>query len=70
VVKEQGGANDLLDRLKKDPAFAKLDLAAATDAKKFIGRAPEQVDQFLADVVEPIRKRYAKQLSQTADVKV
>jgi adenylosuccinate lyase len=70
TVKEQGGANDLLDRLKADSAFAKVDIAAALDAKKFVGRAPQQVDEFIADIVEPIRKRYKDKLTQSAEVRV
>jgi adenylosuccinate lyase len=58
-VKEHGGANDLLDRLKADAAFASVDLGRALDARRFVGRAPEQVDAFIANVVEPIRQRYA-----------
>lgn len=60
VVKEHGGRNDLMERLAHDPAFAKVDLAAALDPAKFVGRAPEQVDEFLAEVVEPIRARYTE----------
>lgn len=70
VVKEQGGANDLIERLSSDPAFAKVDFASALDAQKFVGRAPQQVDEFLAEVAEPIRARYCNQLPQQADVKV
>jgi adenylosuccinate lyase len=58
VVKEQGGANDLLDRLRSDPAFSAVDLGAVLDPAQFIGRAPEQVDEFLAQVVAPIRAKY------------
>jgi adenylosuccinate lyase len=58
VVKQQGGENDLLDRLRKDKAFAKVDLAAAIDPATLTGRSAQQVDEFLAEVVEPIRKRY------------
>src|SRR5213078_1384916 len=54
-VKMHGKANDLIDRLKSDPAFAKVNLASVLDPKKFIGRAPEQTDAFVKDVVEPIR---------------
>jgi adenylosuccinate lyase len=70
TVKEQGGANDLLDRLKADSAFAKVDMTAALDAKKFVGRAPQQVDEFMAEIVEPIRQRYANKLAQPAEVRV
>jgi len=57
-VKEHGRANDLLDRLKRDPAFASVDLSKALDARRFVGRAPEQVDRFIANIIEPIRQRY------------
>ena len=70
VVKEQGGPNDLLDRLKADPAFAKTDLAAALDPRAYVGRAPEQVAEFIAEVVAPIRQRYPQSASADAEVKV
>lgn len=50
-VKEDGADNDLLERLKQDPLFAKVDIDRLVDPKAFIGRAPEQVREFLdADV--------------------
>ena len=58
VVKEQGGENDLLARLKKDPAFANVDVEAAIDPLKLTGRSAQQVDDFLAEIVAPIRERY------------
>jgi adenylosuccinate lyase len=70
VVKEQGGKNDLLDRLEQDAAFAGVDFRAALDPARFVGRAPEQVDDFLAEVVAPIRARYAAVLKGEAEVKV
>jgi len=70
VVKQQGGRNDLLERIAADPAFAGIDVAAATDPRLFIGRAPQQVDEFLAEVVEPIRARYSDSLATTAEIKV
>jgi len=70
VVKEQGGTNDLIERLKSDPAFAKVDFATALDARKFVGRAPQQVSEFLTGIVEPIRALYRDKLHQTSDVSV
>jgi adenylosuccinate lyase len=67
VVKQQGLPNDLMARLKTDPSFAKVDLTSALDAKRFVGRAPEQVDAFITDVIQPIRQRYAADLDQSAD---
>ncbi|HEX3725889.1 MAG TPA: adenylosuccinate lyase [Pirellulales bacterium] len=58
VVKEQGAANDLLARLASDPAFAGLDWKAMLDPAGFVGRAPQQVDEFLSQVVAPLRARY------------
>jgi adenylosuccinate lyase len=70
VVKEEGGRNDLIARLKGDAAFAGLDLASVLDPQAYIGRAPEQVDEFIAEVVEPLRHRYAGQAAREAEVKV
>jgi len=58
VVKNEGGKNDLLERLAADEAFAAVDLASALEPRQFVGRAPEQVDEFIAHVVEPIRAKY------------
>lgn len=58
-VKQEGLDNDLLARLREDVAFANVDLDAALDPSAFVGRAPQQVDEFIADCVEPIRQRYA-----------
>jgi adenylosuccinate lyase len=61
VVKQQGGANDLIERLRQDEAFSSVDIQAAIDPKSLIGRSPQQVDEFLAEVVAPIRTRYGNQ---------
>lgn len=61
-VKEHGRENDLLTRLADDPAFAKVNLNDVSNPIRFVGRAPEQVDTFLAEVVEPIRRRYPASL--------
>ena len=66
-VKDEGEPNDLFDRLKSDPAFASVDLHSALDARQFIGRAPQQVDAFVRDVVEPIRTKYASELKRAAE---
>jgi adenylosuccinate lyase len=71
VVKQQGLPNDLLDRLAKDPAFAKVNVAQTLDPLHFVGRAPEQVDEFIREVVGPIRARYPQSRSQgVPDLKV
>jgi len=65
AVKQQGKSNDLISRLKTDDSFAAVDLEGTLDASLYTGRASEQVDAFVADQIEPIRKRLATDL--TAD---
>jgi adenylosuccinate lyase len=62
--------NSLFDRLRADPAFASVDLASVSDPARFVGRAPEQVDEFLTDVIAPIRVRHPEALGQAAQVSV
>jgi adenylosuccinate lyase len=55
AMKNEGRANDLLERLATDPGFPpRVDLRAATDPARYVGRSPEQVDEFLAEVVDPL----------------
>ena len=61
--------NDLIARLKGDRAFAKVDVEGAIDPAALTGRSKEQVDEFLDEVVGPIRKRYAG-TSATAELRV
>lgn len=69
-VKGEGEPNDLLERLADEPTFAGLDLAASLDPAAFVGRAPQQVDAFLAEVVGPIRERYPEAGAYEAALRV
>lgn len=69
-IKDEGGDNDLIDRLRADPAFNAINLDALLDPRQFIGRASEQVDEFIALDVEPIRRRYPDRLAQRREVHV
>jgi adenylosuccinate lyase len=69
-VKQDGQPNDLIQRLTADPAFAKVDMASALNAQHFVGRAPQQVDEFLNEIVDPIRQRYAGGGALAAEIKV
>jgi adenylosuccinate lyase len=69
-VKQHGRPNDLIDRLRKSGGFTKVNLDDVLDAKRFVGRAPQQVDRFVEEVVTPIRKRYKSQLGQSVQLKV
>ena len=69
-VKQEGRSNDLIERLRSDAAFASIDLDAALDPQGFVGRAPDQVDEFVSQQVEPIRQRYAETLNVDDSVRV
>ncbi|MCP4858809.1 MAG: adenylosuccinate lyase [Fuerstiella sp.] len=66
-VKQQGLPNDLISRLQNDDGFKGIDLAGALDAKKYIGRAPQQIDAFIAEQIESVRQRYSDQLGGDAE---
>ena len=69
-VKLHGKRNDLITRLKADKAFRKVDFKSVLNAKSYIGRSPQQVDEFVTDVVTPIRRRYRKALNKKVELKV
>jgi adenylosuccinate lyase len=60
----------LIERLKAEPAFARVQFDALLDPKRYIGRCPEQVESFVADQVEPIRRRYPGLLAQRRELHV
>ncbi|MHC4552962.1 MAG: adenylosuccinate lyase [Planctomycetota bacterium] len=69
-VKQHGKENDLLERLKADEAFAKVDFRKVMNPKDYIGRCPEQVNEFIAEVVTPVRRKYRKALNKNVELKV
>ena len=56
ALKDGAAHNDLLDRIAADSTFGidRDELERAMEPSRFVGRAPEQVDEFLAEVVEPL----------------
>jgi adenylosuccinate lyase len=54
-VKHLGLSNDLIARVKKDPYFDSIssELNELMDPRSFVGRAPQQVEKFLAEWVAP-----------------
>lgn len=71
-IKEEGGDNDLLERLAADPALglSREDLDRICDVRRFVGRAPEQVTEFVAREVEPVLARLAAHRDIQSDVRV
>ncbi len=70
MVKQKGKPNDLIERLKADSAFAAVDFKAVLNAKSYIGRAPQQVDEFIKQTVRPIRRKYRGRLNRKVQLNV
>ena len=71
-VKVNGGENNLLELIAADPAFGLSleDLKKTMEPSRYVGRAPEQVDAFLSQVVNPILEEYRELLGEKAEINV
>ena len=71
-VKEKGLDNNLLELIAEDPVFGLTmeDLKKTMDPSKYVGRAPQQVDEFLSEVVNPILEANKEVLGMTAEITV
>jgi adenylosuccinate lyase len=69
-VKQFGKPNDLIARLRADISFAKIDFEKVLNPKSYVGRAPQQVDEFLRGVVAPIIRKYRKELARKVELNV
>ena len=71
-VKEKGLENNLLELIAADPAFnlSLDDLKAAMKPERYTGRAKEQVDEFLAEVIQPILDANKEDLGVKAEINV
>ncbi len=72
TVKEEGKDNNLLELIAADPSFhlSLEDLKASMKPERYVGRAPEQVTEFIDEVVKPILDRNRELLGLTAEIKV
>jgi adenylosuccinate lyase len=69
AVLDKGKPNDFFARIEEDEEFSsvKKELHKLTDPMRFVGRAPEQVEEFLSEHVDPLLERLEAK-SATADV--
>lgn len=72
MVKQEGKPNDLIARVRATQYFAPIhaELDSLLNPKTFIGRAPEQVDDFIRECVAPVREQYKVQLSSAKEVQL
>lgn len=71
-IKQEGLENDLLERIAKEPMFHVTleELQEKLDPKKYTGRASQQTEEFLQDVIAPILQENKNLLGIKADIKV
>ena len=71
-VKVEGKDNNLIDLIKADDMFSAVKdrLDGILDAKNFIGRSPEQVEEFLSAEIDPILEKHKVLLGESGEVRV
>ena len=71
-VKEEGLDNNLIELICADADFAldENDVRAHLDPHVYIGRCPEQVDEFIRDVVDPILESNKNLMAENSEIKV
>ena len=73
-VKDLGLSNNLVDLIAGDPAFSMLsreELTSHLEPSRYIGRSPEQVEEFLKEEVEPVLAHYPQAINgQAAELRV
>jgi adenylosuccinate lyase len=69
-LKDGAADNDLIDRIRTDPAFPPVDFDRVMDPRHFVGRAARQVDEFIKRDIEPIRRRYPDRHAADEDSQV
>ncbi len=72
VVKEEGGKNDLVERIAADPAFqvTREEIEAILQPEKFIGRSREQVEEYLSEIIVPLLKENEGLLGEKQELSV
>lgn len=60
-MKEKGDRNDLIDLIAQDPSFSQVKsrLKEICDPARLVGRAPQQVEEFVSQIIDPILKRHS-----------
>ena len=72
VVKQEGLPNDMIARVEADPAFglSREEIEAELSPEAFTGRAPQQVEEYLAEVIRPLLNANADAVGQKAELSV
>ena len=68
----EGGVNDLVDKIAQNPVFGitKAEIEELLVPEMYVGRAPEQVEEFLSGCVDPILEKNKELLGEKAELSV
>ncbi len=72
VVKQEGGKNDLIERIAKEPMFGMSleELQKILEPKNFVGRAPQQTEEYIMGQVKPVLDKNKDSLIADAELTV
>lgn len=72
VVKQEGGDNDLLERILSDAQFklTKQELDALLDVRAFSGMASKQVEEYISDTVDPLLEKNKSFIGRSVEITV
>ncbi len=72
VVKEEGKENDLIDRICADKTFnlTREEIEGVLDPINFVGRSVGQVEEFIAEYIQPLREANRDILNEKAELSV
>ena len=72
TVKMEGKKNNLAELIANDPTFGLTidEINSVMEPKNFVGRAPEQVEDFLKDYVEPVLEKNKELLGIEVEINV
>ena len=72
VVKKEGKPNNLLELIAADPSFHRTleELQSLMEPRLYVGRAPQQTEEFIEEVIQPVLDANADLLGLTAEINV
>lgn len=71
-IKQEGKENDLIDRIANDPRFmmSKEEIMKIMEPKNFVGRAPQQTEEFFKDYIDPVLEANRDDLGLQAEINI
>ena len=70
AVKEEGAPNDLIERILNDESFGltREEIEKTLTPESFVGRAPEQTEEFINECIKPLLEKYADRVQRKTEL--